>query len=441
MSIRFRLSFLIIFLFIAAISNSVFTFWLEKLGEEKLRWVNHTHTVLYTTQKLLSAMKDAETGQRGYLLTNDASYLEPYHNGLVIAEEEYLKLKALTSENTEQQNILLNIREQMQYKFDELAKTISLAQKGQKSAALELVSRDKGKEYMDTIRSYISTFTNNEFILLEKRKGDFRENRAEITTIIFVEAGIFIGLAIITFLFMHNNLFYPLKLLVRSSERVEKGQRLEVSDIVGNDEMGHLLSAFYKMSDKVYKREKSLDRKAKHDNLTGLKNRSTLLQEIEKAVTASQKAKNKTAVLFMDLNLFKQINDSLGHDYGDLILKETASRLLASVRYSDTVFRLGGDEFLIILRNIEDITNVFSAIEKIQEKFKEPADINGKAIDISISIGVSISPDDSTNSLELIEFSDIAMYASKRDKTTAYKRFERSMLRRSGDRQAIKYDG
>lgn len=439
MSIQLKLSFLILALFITAMTSAVFIFWLESIGEKKLKWVNHTHEVLYTTEKLLSAMKDAETGQRGYLLTEDTSYLEPYHNGLVVAKEEFSKLKNLTLDNPDQQNLLLRIGEEMQYKFEELAETVALVQADKKSEAFEIVSLNKGKQYMDIIRGYFFTFTNNEIILLEIREGDFRKNRAEITTLVFVKFVVFFVLSLVTFLFLHKNLFSPLTLLVRSVEKIEKGQRLEAADIVGKDEMGHLLSAFYEMGHKVYEREKSLDYKAKHDSLTGLKNRTTLLQEIEKTVSKSQESKYKTAILFLDLNSFKQINDSLGHDFGDLVLKEAAFRLSASIRSSDAIFRLGGDEFLIIFKNITDINNVYHFIHKIQNEFGKPAEIRGKTIDISISIGVSIAPDDSTNSSELIEFSDIAMYASKRDKNAAYKLFERSMLRRAGDRSSPSY--
>jgi len=435
MSIRFRLSLLITMLFFAAIANAIFTFWLENLGDEKLKWVNHTSEVISTTKNFLSAIKDAETGQRGYLLTHKISYLQPYHQGLAQSKEEYKKLKDLTSDNPDQQNLLLKIDEQMRHKFDELAETISLTQQGQKSKALEIVSLNKGKQFMDAIRGYLTTFIHNEVVLLEKRKGDFRENRAEITTLIFIEVVLFVGLSIFTFLFLHKNFFSPLNLLIRNAEKIEKGERLEASDIVVKGEMGHLLSVFYEMSYKIFERQRSLDHQAKHDSLTGLKNRTTVFQEIEQSVARSIEANNRTAILFMDLNSFKQINDSLGHEYGDLVLKETAFRLSASVRASDTIFRIGGDEFLIVIKNVDDINDVFGVIDKIKTEFSVPAEIKGEVIDIAVSIGVSISPDDSIKSSELIEFADVAMYASKKEHA-GYKLFEKSMLKRAGDHVA-----
>lgn len=433
MSIRFKLSALLLFLFLSAILNSIFTFLLEDYTEEKLKWVNHTHEVIAVTERLLGAMKDTETGQRGYLLTSSASYLEPYHNGLIVAKRSFVKLKKITSDNPEQQTLLVSIEKLMGLKFEELAETIELVQRGSKSKAIELVKQDKGKLFMDKIRKHFNSLNNAELILLEQRKGDFRESRAQITTLVFVEIMFFIALAIITLMFLRRSFFLPLELLLSSTKKVKEGNKLEVSDVVEKDEMGHLLSTFYDMSEKIFQREEVLDYKAHHDELTGLKNRITISKEIEESISELQKVGSKLAVLFLDLNLFKQVNDTLGHDVGDLILKETADRLKSSVRSNDTVFRVGGDEFLILAKDIKKITDVHDIVGKILNAFKEPAMIQGKAMDISISIGAAVSPDDTINGNEILKFSDIAMYAAKRDKDTDFKMFDKSMLKRTSD--------
>ena len=433
MGIRLKLSLLLVFLFIAAIFNSVFTFQLESFGEEKLKWVNHTHVVLHETEKLLGAMKDTETGQRGYLLTSSASYLEPYYNGAVKAEEGFNKLLKLTSDNPAQQEILRSVDKLMKLKFEELGETIELVQEGYMNKALEIVTQNNGKQYMDSIRRQLGSFTNTELILLAQRKGDFRENRARITTLISVEIAFFIGLAIMTLTFLRRSFFLPLQLLLSSAKKIESGDKLEVGDVIEKDEMGNLLSAFFVMSEKVFQREVELNYKAHHDELTGLLNRTTISKEIEESISDLQESGGKLAVLFLDLNLFKQVNDTLGHDVGDLILQESANRLNSSVRSSDTVFRVGGDEFLIIARNIKNTKDVHSLINKILNAFNEPAIIQGKAMDISISIGAALSPDDTNNSDEIVLFSDVAMYAAKRDKDVYFKMFDKGMLRRASD--------
>jgi len=433
LSIRLKLWVLLSVLFSAAIFNALFTFQLESYGEEKLKWVNHTHEVLSIKEALLSAMKDAETGQRGYLLTSNTSYLEPYHSGRIDAVEKFAELKELTSDNAGQQVILKSVNKQMGLKFEELAETIHQTQSGNKSKAVEMVVQNKGKQYMDNIRSHLSAFTHTELVLLEQRKGDFRKNRAQITTLISVEVAFFIGLAIITLFFLQRSFFHPLKLLVKSAKKVEAGDKLEVSDIVEKDELGHLLSTFYLMSEKVYQREQVLGHKAHHDELTGLKNRVTVSKEIEQSISDLQQSGGKLAVLFIDLNLFKQVNDTLGHDVGDLILKETANRLNSSVRSSDTVFRVGGDEFLVIARNLTTISDVHYLIDNMLNAFDEPAIIQGKPVDISISIGAAVSPDDTSCGSEIMKYSDVAMYEAKRDKDSNYKMFDKDMLKRASD--------
>ncbi|WP_274165448.1 diguanylate cyclase domain-containing protein [Enterovibrio gelatinilyticus] len=421
------------FLFITAIANSAFIFRLENLGEEKLNWVVHTHDVLDQTHDLLSAMKDVETGQRGYLLTSNLSYLEPYHNGISQVKENLESLKSLTTSNPEQQKILDLVSKDISSKFKEMEQTIKLAQSNEKDKAIALVNQDIGKQYMDNIRRNLHEFTKTEQIFLEQRKGDFRENRAQITTLVTVEISFFVGLAIFTLLFLQRNFFVPLQLLVASTQLVERGKRLEVKNIVENNEMGHLLTTFFSMSEKVHHREKTLEYKAHHDELTGLKNRLSIYDELDSSIGDAKRYGDKLAVLFLDLNLFKHINDTLGHDVGDEVLKITADRLNDSVRSSDSVFRLGGDEFVVIVRNIKSAKDAEGVIQNILSAFEPPAMINGNAIDISTSIGVAVSPDNTTDSDELVKYADVAMYAAKQDKSTHFKSFREDMLNKKDD--------
>ena len=322
----------------------------------------------------------------------------------------------------------------MDLKFAELDETIALETEGNHTAAHKVVADNRGKKYMDNIRTYLATFTNAELILLEQRKGDFREHRAMITTLIAVEVVIFITLALLTLSFLQKNFFTPLSLLLSSAQKVESGKKIEAVDIVSKDEMGHLLTTFFTMSEKVFKREQELDYKAHHDELTGLKNRLLVRGEIEDAIQQASRDSVKVAVIFLDLNKFKQVNDTLGHDVGDHLLIETAKRLNDATRSLDTVFRLGGDEFLIIARDLRSNSDTLRVVDKILKAFDKPALINGNTMEISISMGVAMTPDDTSDYSDLIKYSDIAMYAAKQDKQTSYKCFSRDMLKRNNDK-------
>lgn len=436
MSIRIKLTLLLSFLFLTFVGNILLTFLLEGYGEERLKWVIHTHEVITESEKLISAMTDAETGQRGYLLSGDPSYLEPYYNGLVSSEATFKKLSSLTLDNLQQQKRLDDIGGLMKGKFEELKLTIDLRKSGNEGdyiEAIAILKKDAGKRFMDDIRLIIIAFKNEELVLLEKRKGDFRESRAYITTMVAVEILFFIFMGIITALFVRNRLFSPLALLLESTKNVEKGKKQNIDDILPNDEMGYLLSRFYQMSEKVYDKTAALTYDANHDALTNLRNRSGVDKEIGDSIKDLAGSNKKAAVLFIDLNKFKQLNDTLGHDAGDEILKETANRLLEYTRSDDAVFRLGGDEFVVVLKNITDTLNAKNIVENILDNFALPLVFQGNPIEISLSIGIAISPDDSTDSEEILKFSDIAMYEAKGDKENNYRLFDESMLKRESD--------
>jgi len=408
---------------------------LEDYGEEKLKWVIHTHEVISVSDNLLSTMTDAETGQRGFLLTGDNNYLEPYYFGSVESTKLLDELVQITIDNPNQQQRLKIIKVLMNKKLSELKSTIDLMQDGNFDKALNIVKNNVGKQHMDDIRNELTAFNHEERLLLEQRKGDFRENRAQITTLVMIEFFSFVFLGIITALFIKGSLFNPMKLLMKSTSKMEKGEKQDVSDLLPNDEMGYLLSRFYKMSVKVLEKNETLTYNATHDELTGLRNRVEIHNEINNAIMYLENTNRKIAIIFIDLNKFKQLNDTLGHDAGDFVLKETSDRLIGSVRSSDVVFRYGGDEFIIVIKRFDDESQIKTMVKKIVSIFESPLLFRGNTIDISLSMGIAISPDDSINSDEIIKYADIAMYEAKRDNETHYKFFDRSMAKCLDDNQ------
>ncbi|MBC7994954.1 MAG: GGDEF domain-containing protein [Rhizobacter sp.] len=160
--------------------------------------------------------------------------------------------------------------------------------------------------------------------------------------------------------------------------------------------------------------EKGNWKKANFDELTGLPNRSLFFDRLEQAVLHSARTGAVTPLLFIDLDRFKQANDSFGHEVGDMLLKFAADRIRACVREADTVARLGGDEFTVILRDVHDAVHIRTVAEKIVKALATPFQIHEHVVQVSASVGVGISPQDAQSTQLLMRNADLAMYSAKR---------------------------
>nr|WP_290444381.1 EAL domain-containing protein [Pseudoalteromonas sp. XMcav2-N] len=160
--------------------------------------------------------------------------------------------------------------------------------------------------------------------------------------------------------------------------------------------------------------KRKMNHLAHHDALTGLPNRLLLQDRLIQACKRALRNRHQFAVVFMDLNKFKKINDSLGHDFGDLLLKQIAHRLTDAIRACDTVSRMGGDEFVLLLDAIEDKRHVGSVIKKVLDKVCGQYEIKGVEVRATLSAGVALYPDDGDNAEVLMKHADSAMYRAKK---------------------------
>ncbi len=166
---------------------------------------------------------------------------------------------------------------------------------------------------------------------------------------------------------------------------------------------------------------------AYHDSLTGLPNRALLADRLERAMLASQRSSRKLAVMFIDLDRFKNINDSLGHMTGDILLKEVATRLCRAVRASDTVARLGGDEFVVLVPGIRSAEEAATVAGKIIESLTPAFPLEGHVLHISPSIGICLYPEDGADVDALMRHADAAMYHAKANGRNNYQFFTQKM--------------
>ncbi len=160
--------------------------------------------------------------------------------------------------------------------------------------------------------------------------------------------------------------------------------------------------------------ELKLQQQATHDPLTGLPNRYLMNDRLEHLLAGSARNDLIFAILYIDLDTFKSMNDTYGHNFGDALLRSVADRLVKSVRVSDTVARIGGDEFIIILEGLRRAEDVGIAVQKVQGGFSEPFTLEGRQIRMTASIGTSRYPGDGKDAATLLKIADDSMYLSKK---------------------------
>jgi diguanylate cyclase (GGDEF)-like protein len=167
--------------------------------------------------------------------------------------------------------------------------------------------------------------------------------------------------------------------------------------------------------------------KAERDFLTGLPNRALLADRLAQSIALAQRHGKRVALMYLDLDNFKDINDSLGHSVGDQLLQSTAKRLEGCVRHSDTVSRQGGDEFVVLLSEVVAGQDAVCAAEKLIRAMAEPHFIGAHRLSVTLSIGISLYPDDGADGEAVLTNADTAMYHAKRNGRNSYQRFDPEM--------------
>jgi diguanylate cyclase (GGDEF)-like protein len=214
----------------------------------------------------------------------------------------------------------------------------------------------------------------------------------------------------------------PLQDMMHAIQRFSKDRSVSPLPLRRRDELGQLARSFQEMQQEIVEHlnqlnesRNALDHLAQHDPLTGLPNRRMFFERLQQAIANARRTHQPLALLFIDLDYFKEINDSHGHALGDEVLKAVARLLSSATREVDTVARLGGDEFVILFNVLEEPQDIQRIVHKLHERFQSPLRIDGLALNVRASIGVSRYPEDGDSAERLMQHADRAMYAAKND--------------------------
>lgn len=203
---------------------------------------------------------------------------------------------------------------------------------------------------------------------------------------------------------------------------------LSISAVRSHDgQIDRIVSVFTNITERK-RLEEMMQRQAFHDPLTGLANRLLFHQRLKAALQAADERKNHVALLYIDLDHFKPVNDQHGHQVGDLVLKQVAERLLACGRHTDTVARLGGDEFAMILPDIDHAEAATQMPMRVIAALKLPLELDGLVVTVSASIGITLYPDHCRSIEQLLRFADQAMYKAKENRSE-FRVFDATMAR------------
>jgi len=234
------------------------------------------------------------------------------------------------------------------------------------------------------------------------------------------QVAIQIGVLIATVVFLcaaihgvfRANVLYPIRKLIAASRGIGRGEFNPV-EVTSDDELGLLARAFNAMAEEVRQEQAKLHRQARFDALTGLPNRATALDRISQEVLRARRHGLRFALLFIDLDDFKSVNDSLGHAVGDQLLVAISTRVQACLRASDTVARLGGDEFVVLTPDISGEAEVEHITERLLAAVVEPQFLGGRKVVARCSIGIAVFPDNGESVEALMANADNAMYQAK----------------------------
>ena len=279
-----------------------------------------------------------------------------------------------------------------------------------------LIMKNKITPTLDGIVILLSDLEKTASVSAEEDFISFKKLGKAQNNLLWIIAILGIIFVVIIILSLDSFIFKPITQVVSALKSEALGKKGEIIPLVKSQEAYDLVSAFSEMSRQVHLRQSELEHRALHDALTALPNRTLLLDRMEHDINTAKRESQQLCLLMLDLDRFKEVNDTLGHSVGDQLLIILGERLTRVLRDVDTVARFGGDEFAILLPHT-DGQQAKKIAEKILAALKDVVLIEGIELYITASIGIAVYPQHCASVQDLLRLADIAMYVAKRNKT------------------------
>ena len=319
-------------------------------------------------KEVRSAVSSSETGQRNYIITEKKDYLEHSLKSLKSTESQLSEILKLLGNDSAEAGKANQLQSLIGARAAQFEGALDYVQRGNKAAVLQTLTTGEGKRILESTDELFDQFGESQSALFARRTEDLQKSSRYSLVTFYIAT--FCGLILLGLVYY---LVYK-----DIAERRQAEERLRVV--------------------------------ATHDPLTALPNRTLLHEYLSHALAKAQRYNRQLAVLFIDLDRFKNVNDTLGHEAGDLLLQIAAQRLSDCVRETDTMARQGGDEFVVLMDELFDLGPVAGVCQRILDAMARPFIVHGQEVLLTASIGISVFPEDGRT---LLKNADIAMYRAK----------------------------
>jgi diguanylate cyclase (GGDEF)-like protein len=386
------------------------------VSSESVRWVRHTHEVIENIQDMRVAWETISSASRGFILTGNEFYFDEYRASVAKAEQERTIVRRLTVDNPIQQRQFPILDALFTEKVQRIELIAGLRRTRGLAAAAAALQSETDTRTAAEFEALATQLQDEELRLLVLRDAESSRRMRQVKTGLVL--GGFLGLLI-------------------AGASCWSLQRGGAARELAERALNHSNDRLVKAADAAQAMTQLMTHSAEHDALTGLPNRLLLNDRLGQAIALAERHKGQIALLFLDLDGFKHINDSLGHSFGDKLLQSIAVRLATCVHAPDTASRHGGDEFVILLPEVRQPEDAAAVARRLLEALAKTYSIGRHVLHVTTSIGVSIYPGDGLDVEALIKNAETAMYQAKENGHDSYQFFRSAMNVRAVERQSI----